>query len=158
MKNRHIVYLGIGTNLGNKEENLNIAIHQINQRIGKVISLSHFYASEPWGFTSKNSFLNAVCCIHTHFSPFEILSLTQSIERTMGRLKKSINGEYHDRIIDIDILLYDYLSIHTPLLTIPHPLMCQRDFVMIPLCEILPVSFDFYSRHTQYSCHQCQKK
>ena len=133
----HQVYLGLGTNLGDKEANLKAAIEEIRKRVGKITSLSAFYASEPWGFKSENSFLNAVCCVSTHFSPIEVLHLTQDIERTLGRHKKSVNGQYSDRLIDIDILLYDDLHISTPELTIPHPLMCQRDFVMIPLKEIL---------------------
>ena len=75
--------------------------------------------------------------METELDPFEVLERTQKIEREMGRTVKSANGKYHDRIIDIDILLYDDLKINTPRLTIPHPLMEQRDFVMIPLREIL---------------------
>ena len=134
----HQVYLGLGTNLGNKEANLKAALEEIRKRVGEVTSLSAFHASEPWGFKSENTFLNAVCCVHTDFSPQEILHITQEIERELGRIKKSIGGVYSDRVIDIDILLYDDLRIHTPELTIPHPLMWERDFVMIPLHEIAP--------------------
>lgn len=134
----HQVYLGLGTNLGDKEANLKVAIEEIRKRVGEVTSLSAFHASEPWGFESENSFLNAVCCVHTDLSPMETLRTTQEIERSLGRLKKSVNGIYSDRMIDIDILLYDDLHIQTPELTIPHPLMWQRDFVMIPLREIAP--------------------
>lgn len=134
----HQVYLGLGTNLGDKEANLKAAIEEIRKRVGEVTSLSAFHASEPWGFTSENTFLNAVCCLSTDFSPIEVLRLTQDIERTLGRLKKSVDGQYSDRLIDIDILLYDNLHIDTPELTIPHPLMWERDFVMIPLHEIAP--------------------
>ena len=134
----HQVYLGLGTNLGDKEANLKAAIEEIRKRVGEVTSLSAFHASEPWGFESENSFLNAVCCVHTDLSPMETLRTTQEIERSLGRLKKSVNGIYSDRMIDIDILLYDDLHIQTPELTIPHPLMWQRDFVMIPLREIAP--------------------
>ena len=134
----HQVYLGLGTNLGNKEANLKAALEEIRKRVGEVTSLSAFHASEPWGFKSENTFLNAVCCVHTDFSPQEILHITQEIERELGRIKKSIGGVYSDRVIDIDILLYDDLSIHTQELTIPHPLMWERDFVMIPLREIVP--------------------
>jgi 2-amino-4-hydroxy-6-hydroxymethyldihydropteridine diphosphokinase len=134
----HKVYLGLGTNLGDKEANLKTAFEEIRKRVGEVTSQSAFYASKPWGFESDNSFLNAVCCVHTHLSPMEILSMTQEIERELGRTKKSVGGIYSDRIIDIDILLYDDLRIHTPELTIPHPLMWKRDFVMIPLHEIAP--------------------
>ena len=134
----HQVYLGLGTNLGDKEANLKVAIEEIRKRVGEITSLSAFHASEPWGFESENSFLNAVCCVHTDLSPMETLRTTQEIERSLGRLKKSVNGIYSDRMIDIDILLYDDLHIQTPELTIPHPLMWQRDFVMIPLREIAP--------------------
>ena len=134
----HQVYLGLGTNLGDKEANLKAAIEEIRKRVGEIVSLSAFYASEPWGFESENSFLNAVCCVMSDFSPMEILSITQQIERELGRKTKSVGGIYSDRMIDIDILLYDDLQIHTPELTIPHPLMWERDFVMIPLREIAP--------------------
>ena len=134
----HQVYLGLGTNLGDKEANLKAAIEEIRKRVGEVTSLSAFHASEPWGFNSENLFLNAVCCVSTNLSPIDVLHTTQEIDRELGRLKKSINRIYSDRVIDIDILLYDDLHIDTPELTIPHPLMWQRDFVMIPLREIAP--------------------
>ena len=134
----HQVYLGLGTNLGDKEANLKAAVEEIGKRVGEVTSLSAFHVSEPWGFTSDHTFLNAVCCVLTDFRPMEVLRLTQDIERSLGRLKKSVDGHYSDRLIDIDILLYDDLHLSSPELTIPHPLMWQRDFVMIPLHEIAP--------------------
>lgn len=134
----HQVYLGLGTNLGDKEANLKAAIEEIRKRVGEVTSLSAFHASEPWGFESEHSFLNAVCCVRTALAPLELLHVTQDIERSLGRLKKSVDRQYSDRLIDIDILLYDDLKIDTPELTIPHPLMWERDFVMIPLREIAP--------------------
>ena len=134
----HQVYLSLGTNLGDKEANLKAAIEEIKKRVGEVPSLSAFHASAPWGFQSENSFLNAVCCVHTEFNPMEVLHTTQEIERLLGRLKKTVGGIYSDRMIDIDILLYDDLHIQTPELIIPHPLMWERDFVMIPLREIAP--------------------
>lgn len=133
-----IVYLGLGTNLGDKAANLHAAVHLISGKIGKVISLSSFYATAPWGFESENSFLNAAICVETSLSPLEVLHRTQEIERTLGRTHKSTEGIYHDRIIDIDLLLYNKEIIQTPELTIPHPLMLQRDFVMNPLVEIAP--------------------
>lgn len=133
-----IVYLGLGTNLGDKAANLHAAVHLISGKIGKVISLSSFYATAPWGFESENSFLNAAICVETSLSPLEVLHRTQEIERTLGRTHKSTGGIYHDRIIDIDLLLYNKEIIQTPELTIPHPLMLQRDFVMTPLVEIAP--------------------
>ncbi len=132
------VYLGLGTNLGDKENNLNLAMDEIRKRVGEITSLSAFYATEPWGFDSQNSFLNAVCKAHTTLSPFEVLSTTQAIEKDLGRIRKSVGGQYSDRPIDIDILLYDNLIIDTPQLSIPHPLMHKRLFVMEPLTEIAP--------------------
>lgn len=130
------VYLGLGTNLGNKEANLRTAIYKLQERIGKQVSLSSFYETAPWGFESDHSFLNAAIGLKTSLSPIEILHITQEIEKELGRTKKSVNGSYSDRLIDIDILLYDTLVLQTPELTIPHPLMTERDFVMKPLIEI----------------------
>lgn len=130
------VYLGLGTNLGNKEANLRTAIYKLQERIGKQVSLSSFYETAPWGFESDHSFLNAAIGLETSLSPIEILHITQEIEKELGRTKKSVNGSYSDRLIDIDILLYDTLVLQTPELTIPHPLMTERDFVMKPLIEI----------------------
>ncbi|WP_304212223.1 2-amino-4-hydroxy-6-hydroxymethyldihydropteridine diphosphokinase [Phocaeicola plebeius] len=130
------VYLGLGTNLGNKEANLRTAIYKLQERIGKQVSLSSFYETAPWGFESDHSFLNAAIGLETSLSPIEILHITQEIEKELGRTQKSVNGSYSDRLIDIDILLYDTLVLQTPELTIPHPLMTERDFVMKPLIEI----------------------
>ena len=130
------VYLGLGTNLGDKEANLRTAIYKLQERIGKQVSLSSFYETAPWGFESDHSFLNAAIGLETSLSPIEILHITQEIEKELGRTKKSVNGSYSDRLIDIDILLYDTLVLQTPELTIPHPLMTDRDFVMNPLIEI----------------------
>ena len=133
----HTVYLSLGTNLGDKEQNLMSAITEIERRIGPVRAQSAFLATEPWGFESGNSFLNAAVRVETDLAPLALLDETQQIERDMGRTQKSVEGKYHDRIIDIDILLYDDLHIQTKRLTIPHPLMYERDFVLIPLREIL---------------------
>ncbi len=146
----HTAYLSLGTNLGDKEHNLVSAITEIGRRIGPVRAQSAFLATEPWGFESENTFLNAAIRVETELSPHALLKVTQQIERDMGRTQKStvncqsstVNCQlstvtYHDRIIDIDILLYDDLRINTPKLTIPHPLMYERDFVLIPLKEIL---------------------
>lgn len=132
------VYFGLGTNLGDKEQNLRLAVQHMEERIGKVVSLSAFYATAPWGFASDNAFLNAVVCLETSLPPLEILSVTQSIEKEMGRSHKSVNGVYSDRVIDIDLLLYDDFVLDTPALRLPHPLMQERRFVMEPLAEIAP--------------------
>ena len=114
------------------------AIALIDERVGAVQSVSSFIETEPWGFQSEHPFLNAAVKVRTTLSPMQCLEATQQIERELGRKKKSKDGIYHDRPIDIDLLLYDDLTISTPRLTIPHPHMHERDFVMIPLREILP--------------------
>lgn len=132
-----IVYLGLGTNIGNKRKNLITAACILAERAGDVLALSRFYESEPWGFKSENMFLNAALKLQTDFTPLTLLSVIQQIEIEMGRTERS-KGEYHDRIIDIDILLYESLIMQNPNLIIPHPLMTERKFVMEPLAEIAP--------------------
>ena len=111
MENKtHKVFLSLGTNLGDKRENLNKAIQKIGELVGDVVRQSSFIETEPWGFESKNRFLNGCVCVETDLTPHEVLEMTQLIERELGRKEKSHNGEYHDRIIDIDILLYLFLS------------------------------------------------
>lgn len=132
------VYLGLGTNLGEKEKNLRDAVERIEERVGKVVSLSAFYATSPWGFESENTFLNAVVHIETKLPPQELLTLTQQIEREIGRTTKSVNHSYADRIIDVDVLMYDDLILNETNLVLPHPLMHQRLFVMEPMAEIAP--------------------
>ena len=135
-RQQHEVFLGLGSNLGDKAGNLSEAIRLIGQRVGRVVRQSSFVETEPWGFDSMNTFLNAVILCETDKTPREVLNATQQIERDMGRTKKSTAGSYADRPIDVDILLYDDLTVDEPDLKIPHPLMYQRDFVMIPLKEI----------------------
>ena len=133
---KHKVYFSLGSNLGDKDGNIREAIKRIGELIGEVDRQSTLLVTEPWGFESDNSFVNAAVRCITSLAPFDILTITQDIERAMGRTAKSVDGQYHDRIIDIDILMYDDLHINTPQLTLPHPLMKERDFVMIPLSEI----------------------
>ena len=144
MEGEHQVYLGLGSNLGDCKENLERAIRLIDDRVGKVTRQSSFIETEPWGFESSSKFMNAVVLCETTKAPREVLRLTQQIERDMGRRKVKgaglmVNGrrQYADRTIDIDILLYDDLTVNEPDLKIPHPLMYQRDFVMIPLKEVI---------------------
>ena len=142
----HTAYLGLGTNLGDKEGNIRRACELIAERIGRIERQSDLYRSEPWGFQSENDFVNAAICVKTPMKPQELLTATQEIERAMGRTEKSTPTAetsedtlpvYHDRTIDIDILLYDDLHIDEPDLKISHPLMLRRDFVMIPLNPIM---------------------
>ena len=143
----HQVYLALGSNLGDRNAYLERVISLINERVGEVLRRSSFIETEPWGFESSHRFLNGVILCATQLSPRELLKATQQIERELGKTRKhatvrqlsTINSQlstYKDRPIDIDILLYDDLTVDEPDLKIPHPLMHQRDFVMIPLNEI----------------------
>ena len=137
----HQVYLGLGSNIGDRCQCIADAIRLISERVGTVLRQSSLIETEPWGFNSENRFLNGVILCETSLTPRQVLKATQKIERALGRRQKSIGADtdvpvYHDRPIDIDILLYDDLSVDEPDLKIPHPLMYERDFVMIPLNEI----------------------
>ncbi len=133
----HKVYLSLGTNLGNRKRNVHEAIGKIGELVGDVVRQSALYETKPWGFSSPNDFINACVLVETTLAPRQLLEMTQRIEKEMGRVGKSHDGEYQDRVIDIDILMYDDLKIDEPDLKIPHPLMEDRDFVMVPLKEIL---------------------
>lgn len=157
----HTVYLGLGSNLGDREATIGRAIERIGEQIGTVEAQSALYYSEPWGFESEHGFVNAVIRVSTTLSPHRLLDATQRIERLLGKdarhATERTSGSsltshpspltshpspptpviYHDRPIDIDILLYDDLTVDTPRLKIPHPLMQERPFVMEPLREVL---------------------
>ncbi|MCR5180553.1 MAG: 2-amino-4-hydroxy-6-hydroxymethyldihydropteridine diphosphokinase [Bacteroidaceae bacterium] len=132
----HVLYLSLGSNLGDRHSLLLQAIDHLAHRVGRLLRASSIIQTEPWGFSSPNPFLNAVVLMHTSLAPMEVLTETQAIERELGRTAKSTSHGYADRPIDIDILLYDDLEISTPELTIPHPRMNERDFVLRPLREI----------------------
>lgn len=135
--NSHIAYLSLGSNLGDRHATMQSAILLLGKQAGTVDRVSSAIETEPWGFKSANKFLNMCVRIITPLSPEQLLVTTKDIELQLGRTTKSVNGQYHDRPIDIDILTYDDLHINTPSLTLPHPHMHERDFVMIPLREIL---------------------
>ena len=130
------IYLGLGTNIGNKNENLMRAIEELSLALGSCTACSSFIETAPWGFESENCFLNCAAAFETTLTPLQLLDTTERIERELGRTTKSSGGIYHDRVIDIDILLYGGEIIETPHLTIPHPLMHKRDFVLEPLAQI----------------------
>ena len=133
---KHKVFLGLGSNLGDCQANIERAIELISERVGEVIRRSSLIETEPWGFESENKFLNGVILCETALTPRQVLRKTQKIERDMGRKKKTSALQYSDRPIDIDILLYDDLTVDEPDLKIPHPRMQERDFVMIPLQQL----------------------
>jgi 2-amino-4-hydroxy-6-hydroxymethyldihydropteridine diphosphokinase len=130
-------YLGLGSNLGDKKENIDHAIRQISRETGNVLRQSSYYTSQSQGFQSENDFVNVVVLVETEFAPLDLLHQLQEIEKELGRTYKSIDGVYADRIIDIDILLYEDMVIDLPELKVPHPHMKERDFVMKPLNQIL---------------------
>lgn len=133
----HTIYLSLGTNLGSREDNLERALHLLQEQVGALLRRSLVHETAPWGFESSHMFLNLCVCMATSLSPLQLLATTKQIERQLGRTQKSAHGHYADRLIDIDILLYDDAHINEPGLMIPHPHMYEREFVMIPLNEIL---------------------
>lgn len=133
-----IAYLGLGSNEGDRQSMLDQAVALLVAEAGTVTACSAYVETEPWGFQSPHPFLNAVLCIETTLTPHRLLDVTQRIERRLGRKHKTASGHYTDRPIDIDILLIDSRIIHTARLTVPHPLMYQREFVWKPLLEIAP--------------------
>ena len=102
----HRVFLGLGSNLGDKEANIRNAISLIGERVGLVVRQSSLISTEPWGFESDNQFVNACVLCETTLTPRQVLLATQKIERELGRTHKSVGGHYADRLMDIDILLY----------------------------------------------------
>jgi len=130
------VFLGLGTNMGERAENLRKAVQSIETDIGHVTKTSSVYETEPWGFHSEEQFLNMVLCAETVHSPGEVLKRILTIEALLGRVRGG--DQYVSRVIDIDILLYDDQIIEEESLKIPHPLLHERKFVLVPLCEIEP--------------------
>jgi len=133
-----IVYLGLGSNLGNKEENLQRAVSLLSAKVGRVLRQSSFYTFKSWGYASKNDFINVVILMETDLCPLDLLNETQRIEKEIGRKEKTDNNRYSDRAIDIDILFYNDEIINHHNLKIPHSLITERDFVLTPLAEIAP--------------------
>lgn len=128
------IYLSLGTNLGDKKENLHHAVMLLSEKVD-VIKVSSFYETEPVGYKDQPWFMNIVVEGTTALSPEDLLAFTQSIEHEMKRVKTIVNGP---RIIDVDILLYEDVKINTENLILPHPRMTERAFVMYPLFEIAP--------------------
>ncbi len=135
-----LIYFGIGTNLGDREANLREVLRLLDCRVGEQLVCSSIYRSAPHGFVSENEFANIVVVYRTDYSLERLLLITQQIEREMGRTHKSVNGIYHDRVIDIDLLQAidksKFKIQNSPTLTLPHPRMHERDFVLIPLREV----------------------
>lgn len=126
--------LALGSNLGNRKENLTKSIELINEHIGEVTMISQYFENEPVDFDSKNQFINMCVKVVSEKNPAEILKEIKSIEKSMGRTKTS--KRYEDRPIDIDIILYNELVLKSNQLIIPHPSYSKRPFVLAPMCEI----------------------
>lgn len=135
-----LYYLSLGSNIGAREQTLRRALLLMEQQIGRISRCSSFYYSAPWGFESEHEFCNLCCSLETALTPHEVLHRTQAIELQLGRTRKSADGHYADRTIDIDIIqAFDgdtEITVTTPELTIPHPLWQEREFVCVPLNEI----------------------
>lgn len=129
-----IVYLSLGSNLGNREDNLRQALSLISRHM-TLTDLSSVYETEPLEYTSQPTFLNMVCAGKTYDRPRNILELTQGIEKALGRVT---TFKYGPRTLDVDILLYGHEVIDSPDLQIPHPSFSGRAFVLVPLSEIAP--------------------
>lgn len=129
------VYLQLGSNIGDRLDNLDQSIKIITERIGNVLEKSSVYESTPWGVENQRNFLNQVIFVKSNFDPYTILDLVLQIEKDMGRIRIEKWGE---RIIDIDILFIDDLIIESENLCIPHEFISKRKFVLQPMCEIAP--------------------
>jgi len=132
----NLIYLSLGSNLGQREQHLDEAVKLIQSRIGKIEAVSSYYESEAWGYTSENRFCNCCLSIRSNLPPLLLLDRVLEIEKEMGRERGGAG--YSDRIIDIDLLLYGDNQLDHPRLSLPHPSMEDRRFVLVPLAEIAP--------------------
>ena len=127
------VYLAIGSNIGNRKDNLRAALALIHKEIGKIARESHLYETEPWGNTAQDPFINQVVMANTTLDPRDLLTALSRIERELGRDR---GEKWGPRVIDIDILFYGKRIIRDKGLEIPHPELHKRNFVLVPLMEI----------------------
>jgi 2-amino-4-hydroxy-6-hydroxymethyldihydropteridine diphosphokinase len=132
------IFLSLGTNLGDRDQNLAMALRSIGAKIGKVLVTSPVYETEPWGFDTDQNFLNMALEIATTLTPHEVLQQCLSIEASLGRVRQNQTGAYTSRTIDIDVLFYGQQIIQDKQLTLPHPHLHQRRFILEPLCAIAP--------------------
>jgi len=130
----HLVYLALGANLGDRLTNLRLAIQALPPSV-RLLSASPVYETPPWGYLDQPAFLNQVIQARTDLSPLDLLDLLKRLEERLGRLP---GIRYGPRLIDLDILLYDDLQLETPTLTVPHPRLAERAFVLAPLADLAP--------------------
>src|SRR5690554_2256136 len=142
MKERHEVIIGLGSDIADRSNYLDLAIEELERVFDSKVISSKKYESEAWGFKSENKFLNCCIILQTYLSPEAVLIEIKAIEKRLGRVKKSKNGAYQSRVIDIDILYMDDLILESQNLTIPHPLIYDRSFVLRPLADVCPSFID----------------
>ncbi len=130
----HIIYLALGSNLGNRSNNLQVAIGHLAPQVNHIVQ-SKVYETEPWGYSDQPLFLNQVIKANTELEPQELLTFVKDIEALMGRTE---TFRFGPRVIDLDILFYDDLILTLPDLSIPHPRIAERAFILVPLAEIAP--------------------
>lgn len=140
---KRVIILGLGSNIGDREQYLRSAIRELSNHLQEEMITSYIYESKSWGFAAETLFLN--CCIRFESSidPLRLLDITQKIEREMGRTDKSKEGNYYSRTIDIDILYIGDEVIQTKRLTVPHPLIEKRRFVLEPLKDLVSENNEF---------------
>lgn len=131
-----LIYLSLGSNLGHREQHLEEAQKQIQRRIGRLERVSRYYESKSWGYSSAYRFYNCCVSLRTSIGPLRLMELLLDIEQEMGRHRSGTG--YSDRVIDIDLLFYGNSKLDHPNLTLPHPSMGNRRFVLFPLAEIAP--------------------
>ncbi|MBW7867161.1 MAG: 2-amino-4-hydroxy-6-hydroxymethyldihydropteridine diphosphokinase [Brumimicrobium sp.] len=141
-ENSQTLIFSLGSNLGNKEKNIRNAIELLRMEFGSEDACSSFYETEPWGFQADSTFINCCIVFQSNLDPFHVLERIQIIEKKLGRTQKTLEGQYESRLIDVDIIYYGDKIVNDSQLNIPHPLLYQRDFVLIPLAEILPNFID----------------
>ena len=130
----HKVYIGLGTNLEDRQANIQHAVEALEPKVS-LCCASSIYETAPWGFTNQPNFLNQALECETVLTPLRLLNFLKKIEKDLGRV---LNFRYGPRLIDLDILFYDDLVMHTDQLEIPHPRLHERAFVLVPLAEIAP--------------------
>lgn len=138
---KNVCVLSFGSNIGESIKFIHSAFDELSKN-GQLVQISPFYQSAPWGFESENNFINCCAEFHTFLNPFELLDCIIQIEKKLGRKSKTIEKNYSDRVIDVDILFFNDLIINDERLTIPHPLYSKRNFVLFPLNDIFHTFVD----------------
>jgi len=146
MRHRALAYFSLGSNLGDRMGNLEVARSLMEEKMGRVEQVSKVYESSPWGFSSENPFYNCCLILSSGLKPADLMGKALQVEQELGRVREK--SGYSDRLIDIDLLLYEDLVLNQPDLILPHPRMEMRKFVLLPLVELAPSLIHPVSGHT----------